>query len=84
MSNVKLFAWLAVVAESVGFGMVFGYLIGNGDNKAALWISGILIFLGAVALGMSISTRSVEKRVEKASAAKTDTTKTTKVPADQK
>jgi len=61
MNNVNLFAWLAAVAESVGFGMVFGYLIGNGDNAAALWISGILIFLGAVALGMSISTRSVAK-----------------------
>jgi F0F1-type ATP synthase assembly protein I len=65
MSNVKLFAWLTVVSESVGFGMVFGYLIGNGNNTAALWISGILIFLGAVTLGMSISTRSVEKTAKK-------------------
>jgi hypothetical protein len=55
MNNKKLFTWLAVVAESVGFGILVGYTLGNGENNSALWVAGILIFLGAISLGMAIS-----------------------------
>ena len=55
MSKKKVFAILAMISESVGVGMIFGYLVGEGSNNTALWIGGILVFLGAIALGMSIS-----------------------------
>ncbi len=71
MSRNKLFAWVAVLAESVGFGMIFGYILGNGDNNTALWVAGILIFLGAISLGMAISAGQVVKVTEKDTETKT-------------
>jgi len=55
MSKKKVFSILAMISESVGIGMIFGYLVGEGTNNTALWVGGILVFLGAIALGMSIS-----------------------------
>ena len=55
MSKKKVFAGVAAVAEFVGIGMIFGYLLGEGTNNVAVWVGGILVFLGAIALGMAIS-----------------------------
>ncbi len=58
MNTIKLYKWSAVVALSVGLGMILGYYMGREGSNTPAWIGGVLIFLGAIAMGMSISTRS--------------------------
>lgn len=50
---------LSAATSLVGIGMLLGYSLANGTSKTPLWVGGILILLGAVTLGMTISSREV-------------------------
>ena len=62
MKKYKLYGWLSAVAGLVGVGMLFGYSLAEGTSNMPLWIGGLLIFLGAVMLGMTISLKSTASK----------------------
>ncbi len=55
MSKKKIFSLLATASLYTGIGMIFGYLLSEGPNNTPLWVGGALVILGAVLLGMYIS-----------------------------
>ena len=61
MNKAKLFLSLAAASGFTGLGMVLGYTLGEGIKNTPLWVGGLLIFLGAVMLGMFISASSGDK-----------------------
>ncbi|MGI9027894.1 MAG: hypothetical protein ACR2FM_03605 [Candidatus Saccharimonadales bacterium] len=64
MNNKRLYSALSAATSLIGIGMLLGYSLANGTSKTPLWIGGLLILLGAVTLGMTISSRSVTDIVE--------------------
>lgn len=64
MNKKKLFSLLSAITSLVGIGMLLGYSLANGTSKTPLWVGGLLIFLGAVTLGMTISSREVTELIE--------------------
>lgn len=68
MNTTKSYRLLSIVSLSVGIGMFLGHSLGQGTVNTPLWIGGILILLGAVLLGMSLSTpQSKKKQVDNSS-----------------
>jgi type IV secretory pathway VirB2 component (pilin) len=65
MKKKKLYSVLSAATSLVGIGMLLGYSLANGTSKTPLWVGGILILLGAVTFGMTISSRDVTERIEK-------------------
>ena len=57
MTKRRLFLNLAAAAGYIGIGMLLGYAFSDKTNNAALWIGILLTLLGAVLLGMYISSR---------------------------
>lgn len=57
MTKRRLFIWVAAAGGYIGFGMILGYLLSDQANNTPLWVGGILLLLGAVLLGMFISSR---------------------------
>ena len=55
---------MSAATSLIGIGMLLGYSLANGTSKNPLWIGGLLIFLGAVTLGMTISSRQVNEFIE--------------------
>ncbi len=64
MNKKKLYSVLSAAASFVGVGMLLGYSLANGTSKNPLWFGGLLILLGAVTLGMTISSRDVTELIE--------------------
>jgi len=64
MNKKKLYSVLSAATSLIGIGMLLGYSLANGTSKNPLWIGGLLIFLGAVTLGMTISSRQVNEFIE--------------------
>lgn len=58
MTKRRLFLNLAAAAGYIGLGMLLGYALSDKTNNAALWLGILLALLGAVLLGMSISSRT--------------------------
>ena len=80
MNSMKIYKWCAVVAMSAGAGMVMGYFMGREGSTMPAWIGAILIFLGAIAAGMSISTGSQKGAAE--SRANRDSAQTAESPTE--
>lgn len=46
------------MAGYVGVGMALGAMLRDGSSTTPFWVAGILIFLAAVLIGMTISSKS--------------------------
>jgi len=55
MDKKKFYKNTAYVSALVGVGMILGHNLSNGATNNGLWVGGILILLGAVMFGMSVS-----------------------------
>lgn len=64
MKKNKLYSALSAATSFVGIGMLLGYSLSNGTSKTPLWVGGFLILLGAVTLGMTISSRDAAGIIE--------------------
>ncbi len=64
MKKKKLYTVLSAITSLVGIGMLLGYSLANGTTKTPLWVGGVLILLGAVTFGMTISSREATELVE--------------------
>lgn len=64
MNKKKLYSSLSAIATLIGVGMLLGYSFANGTSNTPLWVGGILILLGAVTLGMMISSREIVDKTE--------------------
>lgn len=64
MNKKKLYSVLSAATSLIGIGMLLGYSLANGTSKNPLWIGGLLILLGAITLGMTISSRDVTELIE--------------------
>lgn len=64
MNKKKLYSLVSGAITLVGIGMLLGYSLAKGTSKNPLWIGGILIVVGAVILGMSISARQTKEATE--------------------
>jgi hypothetical protein len=64
MKKKKLYSVLSAATSLVGIGMLLGYSLANGTSKNPLWIGGVLILLGAITFGMTISSREVTELIE--------------------
>lgn len=68
MSKGKLFKYLAAASGYIGIGLLLGYMLSDKLNDNPLWFGGLLTLLGAILLGMAISSKDA-----KPSATATDT-----------
>lgn len=57
MNNLKLYVFLAQLCGYLGVGVILGYILGEGSSRTAIWVSGILIFVSAIFIGMSLASR---------------------------
>jgi hypothetical protein len=64
MNKKKIYSLVSGASTLVGIGMLLGYSLARGTSKNPLWIGGILIFIGAVTLGMAISSRELIGQVK--------------------
>lgn len=55
MKKGKLFKYLAAASGYTGIGMVLGYVLSDQVSNTPLWVGGLLVMLGAILLGMTIS-----------------------------
>lgn len=60
MNKRKSYILLAVASGFTGIGMMLGYSLGDSASNTPLWLGALLLLLGAVLLGMAIS--SVENK----------------------
>ncbi len=58
MNQYKLYLALAQAAGYIGAGSLLGANLSKDGSNTAFWIGGILVLLGAILLGMSISAKS--------------------------
>jgi ABC-type Mn2+/Zn2+ transport system permease subunit len=57
MHRRQLFMWLAAASGYIGLGMVLAYTMTDKTTNIPAWVGGVLVLLGAVLLGMFISSR---------------------------
>jgi drug/metabolite transporter (DMT)-like permease len=57
MNRRSLFTWLAAASGYTGIGMLLGYSFGDKANNTPLWLGALLVLLGALLLGMYVSSR---------------------------
>lgn len=55
MKKGTLFKYLAAASGYIGIGLVLGYVLSDQVSNTPLWVGGLLIVLGAILLGMTIS-----------------------------
>jgi drug/metabolite transporter (DMT)-like permease len=60
MSKRKLFLSLASAGGYIGLGMLLGYVFSDRTTNTSLWVGILLVLLGAVLLGMYISSKPVQ------------------------
>lgn len=77
MNNIKLYVFLSQLCGYLGIGVILGYILGEGSSRTAVWVAGILIFVAAVFIGMSIATPKPEDN-EKTAEEKSSTNKSSK------
>jgi len=63
MNNLKLYVILAQLCGYTGIGVILGYILGNGSSRTAIWVSGILIFISAIFIGMALASRMPDKNI---------------------
>jgi hypothetical protein len=55
MAKRRLFKYLAAASGYTGLGLILGYVLSDQATNTPLWIGVVLAFLGAVLIGMFIS-----------------------------
>ena len=55
MEKRKLFKYLAAASGYTGLGLILGYVLSDQATNTPLWIGVVLTLLGAILLGMFIS-----------------------------
>ena len=58
MNKETVFLQLGLAGLYIGLGLMAGNLLTNATDNNGYWIGGILVFVGAIALGVSIGSRS--------------------------
>lgn len=61
MSNMKLYVFLAQLTGYLGIGVILGYILGEGSSRTAIWVAGLLVFVSAIFIGMSLASRQDNK-----------------------
>ncbi|MGI9027303.1 MAG: hypothetical protein ACR2FM_00435 [Candidatus Saccharimonadales bacterium] len=64
MNKKKLYSVLSAATSLIGIGMLLGYSLANGTSNTPLWVGGLLILLGAITLGMTITSREVNELIQ--------------------
>ena len=65
MENMKLYVFLAQLCGYLGLGVILGYILGEGSSRTAVWVAGLLIFISAIFIGMSLASRSEKPKPQK-------------------
>lgn len=60
MNMFKLYISMAQLSGYIGLGVVLGAMLGDTSSNTPFWVGGILVFTGAILLGMSITSRPAE------------------------
>lgn len=77
MAKRQLFKYLAAASGYTGLGLILGYVLSDQATNTPLWIGVVLAFLGAVLIGMFISSTETT-----ASTHATDPTQPTRPASD--
>ncbi len=83
MKKGRLFKYLAAASGYTGIGLLLGYMLSDKLNDNPLWFGAPLLLLGAILLGMSISSRDIPTSTSSATETKITTELNKPTPRDQ-